>query len=233
MNTWYVYSHIRLDKNSPFYIGIGNQKAYKRAFMKKGRNKIWKSIVEKTKYEVQILIDNLTKEEADIKEKYYISVYKKIKDGGILCNLTDGGDGCSGYKHDKIALEKISKSSKGNATRFQKGVKTTKEIIEKIKSANLGKKRTQETKQKISLAHLGKVFSEETIEKMRLAKLGKKQPDSQKEKRMLSKDKIYSEEVNKKRSEALRGVKKSAESIEKRKLTILNKKNNLCLVNLC
>jgi hypothetical protein len=50
---------------------------------------------------------------------------------------------------------------------------------------------------------------------------------------MLSKDNIYSEEVNKKRSEALRGVKKSAESIEKRKLTILNKKNNLCLVNLC
>ena len=27
----YVYRHIRLDKNEPFYIGIGSDKEYKRA----------------------------------------------------------------------------------------------------------------------------------------------------------------------------------------------------------
>jgi hypothetical protein len=31
-NNWYVYRHIRLDKNEPFYIGIKNKKNYARAY---------------------------------------------------------------------------------------------------------------------------------------------------------------------------------------------------------
>lgn len=48
----YVYRHIRLDKNEPFYIGIGSDATYKRANTKKGRNEIWKRIVCKTTYDV-------------------------------------------------------------------------------------------------------------------------------------------------------------------------------------
>lgn len=32
MNNWYVYRHIRLDKNEPFYIDIGCKKQYARAY---------------------------------------------------------------------------------------------------------------------------------------------------------------------------------------------------------
>ena len=64
----YVYRHIRLDKNEPFYIGIGSDATYQRANSKKGRNKIWNDIVSKTDYEVEILCDKLNWENACIKE---------------------------------------------------------------------------------------------------------------------------------------------------------------------
>ena len=56
----YVYRHIRLDKNEPFYIGIGKIPNYKRAYLKSIRNIIWKQIVAKTDYEIEILFDNLS-----------------------------------------------------------------------------------------------------------------------------------------------------------------------------
>ena len=64
----YVYRHIRLDKNEPFYIGIGrNCKGnYTRANhgAELRRNSIiWKRIVAKTEYSVEILVDELTWEE--------------------------------------------------------------------------------------------------------------------------------------------------------------------------
>jgi len=46
-NQWYVYKHIRLDKNEPFYIGIGSTENYARAFSRSIRNDIWKKITGK------------------------------------------------------------------------------------------------------------------------------------------------------------------------------------------
>lgn len=41
----YVYRRIRLDKNEPFYIGIGTDtKNYKRANVRSLRNRVWKNI---------------------------------------------------------------------------------------------------------------------------------------------------------------------------------------------
>jgi hypothetical protein len=96
-----VYRHIRLDKNEPFYIGIG--KEIERAYNKKDRSGFWKLITKKTDYEVQILFDDLTWEEACEKEKEFIALYgRKDLGTGILCNMTDGGDGTLGTKKDNI-----------------------------------------------------------------------------------------------------------------------------------
>jgi hypothetical protein len=93
----YIYRHIRLDKNQPFYIGVGGLDEfdnYERAFDKNGRNVIWKYIIRKSKYEVEILVDNLSREEAFSKEIEFIKLYGRIdKQTGILSNLTDGGEG--------------------------------------------------------------------------------------------------------------------------------------------
>ena len=55
----YVYRHIRLDKNEPFYIGIGSDMTNKRANEKARRSKFWKKIVAKTDYEIEILFDDI------------------------------------------------------------------------------------------------------------------------------------------------------------------------------
>jgi len=70
---YYVYRHIRLDKNEPFYIGIGHNKLnedkkYKRAYTKHRKSSIWNNIVKKTDFIVEIIFDEQTKESAIIKE---------------------------------------------------------------------------------------------------------------------------------------------------------------------
>ena len=91
-----VYRHIRKDKNEPFYIGITNTDI-KRPYTKYKRNNLWKNIVNKTDYEVDILFDDLTWEQAQEKEKEFIKLYGRIDLGtGTLVNMTDGGEGSPG-----------------------------------------------------------------------------------------------------------------------------------------
>lgn len=187
-----LYRHIRLDKNQPFYIGIGN--SLSRAYDKYHRNKHWKNIVNKNSYEVEILFDDLTWQQAKEKEKEFIALYGKIENGGILCNMTDGGDGTLGCVSN---IEKRKKISSANLNRDSF-------IYESVASKHRGMKRSNEAKQKMSNVkirsylygmlisnhpfekfvirecgtkngvgklgtNLGKKFSQETKDKMRLA----------------------------------------------------------------
>ena len=59
----YIYRHIRLDKNEPFYIGIGSDKDYKRAYNKHIESLIESSINKRIKIfcpELNILFNSLT-----------------------------------------------------------------------------------------------------------------------------------------------------------------------------
>jgi hypothetical protein len=99
-NTCYVYRHIRLDKNEPFYVGVGSDPKYRRAYNKglRDRNPYWHRIAAKTDYEVEVILDGLTYEESLKKEEEFINLYGRINNKtGILCNLTDGGKGNKGY----------------------------------------------------------------------------------------------------------------------------------------
>jgi len=134
-----VYRHIRLDKNEPFYIGIG--KNSNRAFIEHSRNDYWNAIVSKTKYEVQILFDDLSWEEACVKEKEFIKLYgRKNNNTGILSNMTDGGEGTLGCKPWNLGKEGHLKGVYGkDHPRFglpseKKGIKLSHEA--KIKNRN-------------------------------------------------------------------------------------------------
>lgn len=109
----YLYRHIRLDKNEPFYIGIGSDEGYGRSKEISNRNRYWRNIVKKTPYDVEIMLDNLTWEEACEKEKEFIKLYgRKDLNTGILCNLTEGGEGVLGMKHSEQTRKKISEDNK-------------------------------------------------------------------------------------------------------------------------
>jgi hypothetical protein len=140
----YLYRHIRLDKNEPFYIGIGGfdskekDGSYTRAYTKYSRNKHWKNIFNSTDYEVQIIFDDLTLEEAFEKEKEFIYLYgRKDLGTGTLVNMTNGGEGGCGRKHTQESKDKMSKSQTG-------------------KKHNLGRKHSIETKKKIGLSSKGR-----------------------------------------------------------------------------
>lgn len=104
---YYLYTHTRLDTNTIFYIGIGtirkrikytkelsHKYKYERAYSKSGRNKIWKNIINKGEYSVNIILESDNLEFIKNKEIEFIKLYgRKNLNEGSLCNLTDGGEG--------------------------------------------------------------------------------------------------------------------------------------------
>jgi hypothetical protein len=182
----YVYRHIRLDKNEPFYIGIGNdnQGKYKRAFNNFHRNKFWKNITNKSEYRVEILFDDLTWEEACEKEIEFILLYgrKDIKKG-ILCNMTNGGQGNIGRITSNETRKKIGLAHKGkqvsDETRqklsiLNKGKKHSPEAIIKIAKSSKGRKASYETKIKMSKSRNGIIFTDTHKQNISKALTGRK-----------------------------------------------------------
>jgi hypothetical protein len=113
----YLYRHIRLDKNEPFYIGIGSGSNLDRAYVKNGRNKIWSNIYSKTGIDVEILLNDLTWNEAKEKEKEFIALYGRIDNNtGTLANLTNGGAGMLGFKFSENARKNMSIAQKNKPT---------------------------------------------------------------------------------------------------------------------
>lgn len=98
---YYLYRHIRLDKNEVFYIGIGTitdndikYRKFGRAISTYGRNGYWTNIINKTEYVVQIIYQSDNKEQIIKKEIEFIKLYGRKDLGlGTLVNMTDGGDG--------------------------------------------------------------------------------------------------------------------------------------------
>jgi len=166
----YVYRHIKLDKNEVFYVGIGSDEKYERSKTSKNRNLHWHNITKKTPYEVEIILDNLTWEEACEKEKEFIRLYgrRDLKEG-TLVNMTDGGEGAFGIlvseetkqkireNHADISGDKNPMYGKKRADIWCKGL--TKETDERIKSVSeklKSRERSEEHCTNISKAKKGK-----------------------------------------------------------------------------
>lgn len=155
----YLYRHIRLDKNEPFYIGIGSDTEYKRANSNHNRTKYWKNIISKTEYRIDIIMDNLSWEEACEKEKEFIALYKRKCDGGILCNLTLGGEGVYGLKHSDQSKQLMSIQRKGRKQSEETIIKRAKKLSG-INNPNYGKKIPDYQKEIIAAAQRGRKKSD-------------------------------------------------------------------------
>jgi hypothetical protein len=159
----YLYRHIRLDKNEPFYIGIGSDSNLYRAYVKNGRNKIWSDIYNNTDVEIEILLNDLSWEQAKEKEKEFISLYGRIDNNtGTLANLTNGGAGMLGFRFSENARKNMSIAQKNKPT-------VTEETRNKLSIAGKnrigpwkGKKFTTEHSLKIKIGTTG--VKKKTIE---------------------------------------------------------------------
>lgn len=95
-----VYKHIRKDTNEVFYIGIGSRKD--RATSKNKRNPHWHNIVKKVGYDIEIVAEGISIEEAKEIEISLIAELGRADLGtGSLVNMTAGGDGQWGNHSNK------------------------------------------------------------------------------------------------------------------------------------
>lgn len=154
-----------------------------------------------------------TQDESNEMETYYIKLFNTKTPNGY--NLTDGGEGCSGYNISDEIKKRLSEVNKGENNPFY-GRHHSKETIEKLKNRVItdewrnkiseatkgrpsvfkGKHHTEEAKQKLREAHLGKKASEETKKKL---------SDKMKGSGNGMYGKHHSEEARKKMSENLKG----------------------------
>lgn len=134
-----VYRHID-NNNKVFYIGIGKNES--RAFDYHHRSNFWKRYSKKHGVNTEVIIENISFDDAKELEMLLISEYgrKDLKNGNLV-NMTDGGEG---------SLNRIQGEN------------------EKEKRANSlrGKKRTIEQRKTMSDARKGIVFSEEHLKNL-------------------------------------------------------------------
>ena len=137
-NDYYIYFYLRSRDSAigkvgtPYYVGKGKgRRAYHTGHSYD---------VPKDKNNIVFVLNNLTEEQAFQNEIDFISWYGRVDSGnGILRNLTDGGEGMSGWVPSEETKRKISKASKGELNPM------------------FGKTRSEETKRKISKANKGKL----------------------------------------------------------------------------
>lgn len=128
---YYLYRYIREDKNEVFYIGIGTKHSnvfktekqeYRRAFHKHNRSKYFLNIINKTPYVLEILVESNNYKFIKDKEIEFISLYKRISEGGTLVNFSIGGEGGSGIIKSKKEKEIMSNRMIGGLNPQSKSV---------------------------------------------------------------------------------------------------------------
>jgi hypothetical protein len=151
---YYTYAYLRND-GTPYYIGKG--KCGTQRHLHKGH-----TVHLPPENRILILKTNISEEEAFRHEKYMIAVLgRKDLGTGILRNLTDGGEGRSGYTLSEETREKLREKNIGR--------KRTPEQIEKHRKSMTGKKLTKEHRKNIGDGGRGRKMSEQTIERMKVA----------------------------------------------------------------
>jgi hypothetical protein len=136
LGLYYLYRHVRLDKNEPFYIGIGKKckkgvkYQYKRALDFVLRSELWKRIYNKSNktIKVDILLESDNHEFIKQKEIEFIKLYGRInRNSGILCNFTDGGDTRAEIKitpESKLKRSELAKKRRPSIKFFENSRKT-------------------------------------------------------------------------------------------------------------
>lgn len=192
-----IYSYDDLTFNfEPIYVGKGRiNRPKNHLFRYKNGNSYFynklKKIVGQGHDPVWLIVkDGLSEREAFDEEIRLIKLIGRKSNGGSLTNLSDGGEGQSGFKHRDESKEKISNTLKNNKEWIEK--MKSKEYRDKLSKSLMGHEgygkgipRTEDVKDKIRKSvtgdknhFYGKTHSDEMKKKMSDKNSGKNNPNS-------------------------------------------------------
>jgi hypothetical protein len=155
-----------------FYVGKGCRS---RALNQHNRGVYWERIVNKAGgFTINYPVKNVDEELSLLAEMELIDQYRKL--GVKLVNVSDGGEGTTGFHHDEESKRKIGLANKttpkaSGELHGMYGKKHTAESLAKMSASQksrewgkkhhfYGKQHTEETKAKISASRKGKLIGE-------------------------------------------------------------------------
>lgn len=159
---FYTYAHYT-PEGRLFYVGKGSG-TFKRAYVYTKRNKFWKNIVNKHgAFVVKILAFWDEENKALAHEVFLIKHFRAL--GEYLANMTDGGEGVTGYRPTEEQKRQRSLSQRGRP-----GVKPSAETLAKMRMAHIGQvawnkglrgcyKRDPETIEKTAAKLRGRIYN--------------------------------------------------------------------------
>lgn len=166
---FYVYIHCRPD-GTPFYVGKGTRSSRSREFVC-GRNQHHKNIVAKHgKENIKIYVRYCDSEAQAFEHEIWLIAYGRTH-GWTLVNVTDGGEGQSGYI--------VSPEGRANMSAAHTGVALSIEHIARRTAGQTGLHRTAKTCANISASLmnnqncLGRIDSLDTRAKKSASNMGK------------------------------------------------------------
>ncbi len=184
---YYVYKYVDPTTNTPFYIGKGQGDRYIYHLKNLNdntnphkTNKIKKLLNEGYVPIINLIKTGLTETQSFELEKKLIKKYGRIDLGdGCLVNLSDGGEGQSGWVPTEEYKNNMSKSTSGNKNGMF-GKKHTEETKNKIRQKSIGRKLNDSHRNKMSEnrtgeknSFYGKKHTKKSIELIRQKKIGK------------------------------------------------------------
>jgi len=170
------------------------------------------------------VIEYCSIEELYNRERFYIKEWNTKVPNGY--NLTDGGEGTSGYKFTDEQKENLSKSHNGRIV--------SQETKDKLSKSLTGIVKSEETRKKLSESHLGIPFTEEHKNNLSISHIGKPSNRlgthfSEESKIKMSNSKkgvpVHTDKSKKSISDALKGRVKTEE--EKQKISNAKKFSKL------
>lgn len=138
MGKYYVYVHIDPTTNLVRYVGKGHGKRAYDFHQRGAHHKNWLNILKSQNLKpiIEILASDLEETRALELEVLWIAAYRS--EGIKLCNLTNGGDGVSGWVPSVETRKKWSNKLKGRVAP-NKGIKHSQSTIQKMKVRQLKK----------------------------------------------------------------------------------------------
>lgn len=150
MENFYVYEHWRPDKDTCFWVGKGRgRRAY--SFKRSSRyNRVIAKLARMgMRAEVRMVAEALSEQDALNIEMERIAFWRAA--GPDLCNVTDGGDGVSGYRHTETVRAEMAARMTGRALSLEARAK-----LSATKTGRPQKKHTAEHNAKIGASQKGR-----------------------------------------------------------------------------